>query len=1422
MSVDQKVIDLIIKAAVQGGKSLDSVVKSISEIETAINDQADAAKRGEDSIDLLKSSLQSLKQVQDQLKNQANLVGQFQRLGEQIDKQTKKTEESAKAHDDYKEKLDKAGKATDFQANKLNKLAASAERNQQTLARQRADQEALAASLAESGIAIDQLTAAEDRARQAAAQLGVAINRVQTEIANYATTVKAARDIERQRADDQTWQKALDDAAKLNKASEYVRFWQNALEKADVASQQIKVNAALQKTADEALAAARGYKMLGTAAANLGGSSSSLRGVVNSILDPAKAARETLSGIESQINDVATSARNAKGPIDDYATKMKTLTAAAQALSGQSNMVDQFSRQVSVLRDARAEYSQARAQVIQYANALRQSTGENEGLQASLRQAQATLAVARKNLDEQLTTTRQLRDSMRQAGLATNDLANTQARLVSAAQANVSATSALAEAKRKYGNAVEEAKNAEDMFTSNGRTTLSYVQRLRGEILSLVAAYAGIYGAIEGAKSSLDAFTVKQGIINQLALSVGNDQSAIAAEYDYIRQQADRIGVSFEIAAKGYAKFSASAKLAGKDSQQIRYIFESFMEVGKVAQLSADDMDGVFKALEQIISKGKIQAEELRGQLGDRLFGSFQVAAQALKSQFPDLDKAMKNGLVTADQLVLIADKYREIVAERLPSAVQSLSANQARLNSAIFDFKTIVAEAGFADEYAKLVKQLEEFFKSSDGKKFASDISDALSSVVKGLTLIVQHSETVKTLFITGVLLVGVRAAGAFAIALAGIPAAIARIELAAASANVVVGLLNKSFMLMNSFAIGFSLGTLLNEFDAVKKAGVGLVYAFEVIWTTVKYGASTLWGEMSKVFYEGLSSVLGIMSSAAKAVGKTDFAKSLDDTVAAITGRMKTLTDSTGKAKSQYKKDIDQIKQITQEMWAEIDNPSTGNGGTTPVAPTKKPLITPTKADANDEEKKKRVKAKEDIEKALLDVEQRIAKGEKDTLDDRLNAIYLSYQELRDKITALGGADAKTMMRRLNELVGTMQIQEIEKFNSEIEKATETSLTRIEQMEAAAGRKAKSDLAIRLAAITTQYADNYRDLEALRAKYIANNRDTGEIDAMRGRMDAAIEGLKVVETQKYYEEAVNALLNERKAKLDSIVVQQKAGMLTTTEANKQATDVIDQLQPKMEAIVAEGLSFADSMIAAAEATGQSAASLENLKAKLIEARSSNQGLNKETQISGQLVEKLATGGVDAFSKVEKSLAEFAMGQKNLKGVFQDVRSAFLAYAADFLLEIAKMIQKAMILNMLESQKGQGGFLGAIASVIVGTKHSGGVVGRGDRTRRVNPAMFIGAPRMHGGGIAGLAPGEYPTILKKNEEVLTQSDPRNILNGGLSGGGGSVQDIGIANYVDAESFMQAAVSRPSGRKMIMNVLSAERSQLRTLVGMKG
>lgn len=316
----------------------------------------------------------------------------------------------------------------------------------------------------------------------------------------------------------------------------------------------------------------------------------------------------------------------------------RKLESVVKALASQGALTKTYEAQSRALEEAKQRTEAARTSQEAYARAL----GSAADLTKAQVREQARLAAAVSGAErvQQRAQTRieQTAQKLRAVGIATDDIAAAQRRIVvavgqgnaalerqDAAIASLDAgsrraaqsTTQVAAAVRLYGQASSDANKSALFGSDGGRGTVTLLQRIRTELLGVAAAYGSVQGAAGIAGGAVDAFNTRDGAKNQLALSLGSDRQAIDAEYQYVRAQSDRIGIEFERAIKGYAKFSAAATLAGRSRQEIRYIFETFSELGRVANLSKEDLDGVFKALEQITSKGKIQAEELRGQLGD-------------------------------------------------------------------------------------------------------------------------------------------------------------------------------------------------------------------------------------------------------------------------------------------------------------------------------------------------------------------------------------------------------------------------------------------------------------------------------------------------------------------------------------------------------------------------------------------------------------------------------------------------------------------------------------------------------------------------------------------------------------------------------------------------------------------------------------
>ena len=79
---------------------------------------------------------------------------------------------------------------------------------------------------------------------------------------------------------------------------------------------------------------------------------------------------------------------------------------------------------------------------------------------------------------------------------------------------------------------------------------------------------------------------------------------------------------------------------------------------------SLEDVSGAMRAVVQIFSKGSVQAEELRGQLGERFPGAVVKFAQASKMSFDELQSNLKQGKVTVGDFVEFAKKNYEDYAK--------------------------------------------------------------------------------------------------------------------------------------------------------------------------------------------------------------------------------------------------------------------------------------------------------------------------------------------------------------------------------------------------------------------------------------------------------------------------------------------------------------------------------------------------------------------------------------------------------------------------------------------------------------------------------------------------------------------------------------------------------------------------------------
>lgn len=165
-------------------------------------------------------------------------------------------------------------------------------------------------------------------------------------------------------------------------------------------------------------------------------------------------------------------------------------------------------------------------------------------------------------------------------------------------------------------------------------------------------------------------------------LAVTNSSLKTRKAIQFVQKTAASLGTPLRETGKQFTQLVAAADGTSLSMNDIQRGFTAVSSAAVVLGLSADETSGAFRAIQQIISKGTVSAEELRGQLGERLPGAFQIAARAMGVTTQELGKMLKAGeLLSEDFLPRFfteldktfgADKARK--TNNLTTAVNKLS----------------------------------------------------------------------------------------------------------------------------------------------------------------------------------------------------------------------------------------------------------------------------------------------------------------------------------------------------------------------------------------------------------------------------------------------------------------------------------------------------------------------------------------------------------------------------------------------------------------------------------------------------------------------------------------------------------------------------------------------------------------------------
>lgn len=995
-----------------------------------------------------------------------------------------------------------------------------------------------------------------------------------------------------------------------------------------------------------------------------------------------------------------------------------------------------------------------------------------------------------------------LEQELKEAGVATDRLADEQQRLSGELERTKKSAGDAAGAQFRLARETQRSAEAAKRGFELQRTSLSVYQRLRGQVLGLTAAYIGLYGIANQVTQAFKAGGAQRGIENTFAAVNNGDTQAAAEELQYTKKLADELGQEYLALADSYAKYRAAIgdKLP---LEQQRFLFEAVAKSATVMRLSTEDAEGTFRALGQIFSKGKITAEELRQQLGDRLPGAMRLLSSGLGITEAELNKLMETGNLTADNMLYFAKAANTAFGAGLAKALETPQAQLNRLLNRVTDLRIAFEQAAEEAGLGKALKDIADALSDPRARAGVEALAQGVVRLLEGLPVLISNFDALVGLlavlasakiatvffqwFTQASLGIGVMAK-LNALVLAGAGAW----RVYSAAALGVIGILYTLYETLDSLvetnaavrrAAVVTGGVLVRAWQKTTAAinlavshiaegangiATSIEYAVKIVYARIKAFVKSALAGLDILVTQGLNKLLGGAGDLADALG-------LDDTAAKLRAK---------------------LMRVNADL---LDDAAKANA----------------EVEALEREKATRMLGIADAAEA---------QREKIRRKERENAKFHA-----DTLRALSEEGAKGSARgRESVLTGDLALGDpnlppakadkaSQRLRDTLEDLLEKVREKMNDIAAEVERGGVNTLRGEFRAIEQEYAKLLEDISTLGREGLLSDEAVAQYQKQIARIKEIRQEAATKENIRDRSSSVEGLFSFRD---QQIVDSQQAGDTTSVRAEQEREELRRQMFAERQLAAVEVLGAAEADLQAARATSDAAA-IAAAEYQQAQAEAyyefvlkSQDSLREKLITADQVNGKLADGLTDtAFA-----LADAAANGASLSDAFEAAGDAFRSFAAQFLREIANMIMRAVIFRALSGGALGGGIAGLVNSAVA---HSGAVVGASsaNRTRSVSPAWFANAQRFHSGGLPGLRSDEVPAILQRGEEVLSKSDPRNIMNGGGARGGASnsrPQDIKIINTIDAGSMVNEGLSTPEGVKAVMNVVRANKSAFKS------
>lgn len=211
-------------------------------------------------------------------------------------------------------------------------------------------------------------------------------------------------------------------------------------------------------------------------------------------------------------------------------------------------------------------------------------------------------------------------------------------------------------------------KLVKDGVDTGIQQTQSAIQGLRLQVSSFFVALTGGAFAMTSFIGKLKEVARETNRARITLKNVSSSMQEFAQSERWITDLGNKYGQSINNLEQSFGKFLAASRGAGVEIDTVKNIFQGLTQAVSSFGLSASDANLAFLAVEQMMGKGVVSAEELRRQLGERIPTAMTAMARAVGEQYGTdgsvaaLQQKLKAGAInSAEVMEVFVQKLKEL-----------------------------------------------------------------------------------------------------------------------------------------------------------------------------------------------------------------------------------------------------------------------------------------------------------------------------------------------------------------------------------------------------------------------------------------------------------------------------------------------------------------------------------------------------------------------------------------------------------------------------------------------------------------------------------------------------------------------------------------------------------------------------------------